>query len=56
MSQHYRFAWRNNPKRAALHGRRCRILVAGAMGSVLVEFENGQRELISRRALRKVPA
>lgn len=49
----YRYAWGNNPKRATLKGRRCRVLVtARTMGSVLVEFENGQREVVSRRALR----
>lgn len=49
----YRFAWKNNPKRATLFGRRCRLVVSGKMGSVMVEFENGQREIVSRRALRR---
>ncbi len=52
----YRFAWRNNEKRATLYGRRCRVLVRGKFNSALVEFENGQREIISRNALRKVIA
>lgn len=47
------YAWGNNPKRATLKGRRCRILVRSRrMRSVLVEFENGQREVVSVRALR----
>lgn len=51
------FAWGNNPKRATLKGRACRVLVrARRMGSVLVEFENGQREVVSKRALRSRPA
>lgn len=46
--------WQNG-KRATLYGRRCRLLaVARRMGSVLVEFENGQRECVSRRALRRL--
>ena len=51
----HRFAWGNNPKRATLKGRRCRKIASGKMGSVLVEFEGGQREIISRRALRGLP-
>ena len=50
----YVFVWRNNPKRAQLYGRRLRILARGKMNSALVEFENGQREVISRNAIRKV--
>ena len=49
----YRYAWRNNPKRATLYGRRCRLLAVGALGSALVIFENGQLEVVSRRALRR---
>lgn len=50
----YVFVWRNNEKRATLYGRRLRVLARGAMNSALVEFENGQREVISRNAIRKV--
>lgn len=47
------YVWGNNEKRASLKGRRCRIIVRGqVMRSVLVEFENGQREVVSYRALR----
>ena len=49
----YYYAWKNNPKRATLYGRRLRILVRGKMNSVLVEFENGQREVVSGNAIRK---
>lgn len=49
----HRYAWGNNPKRAAMKGRLCRVIASGRMGSVLIEFENGQREITSRRALRK---
>jgi len=52
----YRYAWKNNPKRASMYGRTCRVLATGKMGSALIEFENGQKEITSKRALRrKVP-
>ena len=49
----YVFGWGNNPRRAELKGRRCRILARGARGSVLVAFEGGAVEVVSRRALRR---
>ncbi|MGB8645068.1 MAG: hypothetical protein WCF84_07510 [Anaerolineae bacterium] len=53
----YIYRWRNNPKRATLYRRACRVLARGAMNSALVEFvDNGQREIISRNALAKVKA
>jgi hypothetical protein len=58
----YRYSWGNNPhlwkqrKRATLKNRLCRILATGKKNSVMVEFEDGQREIVSRRALRKVEA
>lgn len=51
----YRYLWGNNEKRATLRGRICRVVARGAMNSALVEFvDNGQREVISRNALRRV--
>ncbi len=51
----YRYLWGNNEKRATLRGRICRIVARGAMNSALVGFtDNGQREVISRNALRRV--
>jgi hypothetical protein len=51
----YFYAWGNNEKRATLKGRACRVVVRGrAMNSCMVEFENGQREVISRNALRRI--
>lgn len=49
----YRYTWANNPKRAELKGRRCRVLARGKLNSALIEFENGQREVVSRRTLRR---
>ncbi len=48
----YVYSWKNNAKRKTLYGKRCRALAWGKMNSVLVEFENGMREVISRHALR----
>lgn len=47
------FAWKNNPRRAELYRRRCRVVARGTMNSVLVEFENGERVVTSRNAVRK---
>jgi len=52
----YIYAWGNNEKRAELKGRKCVVLARLKMNSVLVEFENGQQEVISRNALRKAKA
>lgn len=49
----HEYVWGNNEKRATLKGRYCRILLKGGMRSVMVEFENGQREIVSHRALRE---
>jgi hypothetical protein len=53
----YVFAWGNNERRAQLKGRRCRVLVRGGKGTVLVEFlDSGERVTCSFRALRAVRA
>lgn len=54
MTPTHTYAWGNNAKRATLKGRRCSIIARGRMQSVLVEFEDGQREIVSFRALRKI--
>jgi hypothetical protein len=51
---HY-YAWMNNEKRVGLFRRPCRIVARGRMNSVLVEFADGQREVVSRYALRRLP-
>jgi len=50
----YIYVWGNNRKRKTLKGRECRVLVRGKMNSALVEFDGGQREVISRNALRRI--
>jgi hypothetical protein len=47
----YVYRWGNNAKRATLKGQTCRILARGQMRSCLVEFTDGQREVVSVRAL-----
>ena len=52
--QFYVYAWGNNPKRARMKGRTCTILGSMALGSCYIRFtDNGQREVTSRRALRR---
>lgn len=53
MTYPYYFAFGNNEKRATLKGRSCRIIARGTQNSRLVEFEDGQREVVSGNALRK---
>jgi len=53
-TKQYIYGWKNNAKRRALYGRRCRALARGKMNSVLVEFEDGNREIISRRAIKNL--
>lgn len=53
MAATYVYVWKNNEKRAGLYGRRCRVIARGRMNSVLIEFEDGQREVVSRYALRR---
>jgi len=50
----YIYKWKNNSKRQSLYGKHCRVLARGKMNSALVEFENGDREVISRNALRRL--
>jgi hypothetical protein len=42
--------------RPDLFGKKCRVLVRSKMNSALVEFEDGTRHVVSRFALRKLPA
>ena len=51
----YVYGWGNNSKRANMKARLCVVLARGKMNSCLVEFvDNGQREVISRNALRRL--
>jgi len=48
------YAWKNNAKRATLYRRECRIIAHGAMSSILIEFADGQREIVSYRSVRRL--
>ena len=48
------YAWRNNEKRQTLYKRACRVVARGRMNSCLIEFENGQREVVSRNAVKRL--
>lgn len=51
---YYRYVWKNNPKRAALWGRTCKIIARGEMNSRMIEFLDGGREVVSGNSLRKI--
>jgi len=49
------YVWENNPKRASLKDRYCFIKAKTKNQSTLVvEFEDGQTEVINRRSIRKI--
>jgi hypothetical protein len=51
----YRYAWKNNEKRATMHNRLCIVIARGKQNSAMIEFiDNGQREIVSRNALRRM--
>lgn len=50
----HRYAWGNNPVRAAIKGQRCRVLARGALGTVLVITEDGTQVTTALRALRRL--
>ena len=50
---HY-YNWKNYPIREKYYKKRCRVISRGKMNSVLVEFEDGHRMIISRYAIRKI--
>ena len=50
------YVWKNNEKRATMAGRRCRVVARGRMNSIVIRFEDGQIECVSRYAVRKVKA
>jgi hypothetical protein len=49
----YLYVWGNNSKRTLLKGKRCRVLCRGKMNSCMIEFEDGEKEVVSRNAIRR---
>ena len=54
MQMEYYYAWKNNEKRVTLYKRACHVVARGRMNSCLIEFENGQRECVSRNAVKRL--
>lgn len=52
----YVYSWKNNEKRLFLYGRTCLVVKWHKSNTCVVEFQNGQRETVSRNALKKAPA
>lgn len=50
----YLYAWGNNEVRARFKGRRCEVVKRLARNSVLLRFENGEKLVSSRYAIRKI--
>ena len=46
-------SWRLRTRLADRHGNPCRILARGKMNSILVEFADGTRHVVSRYAIRR---
>lgn len=47
------YVWGNNPVRARLKGKRCRIVAVGyRMNSIQIEFEDGTQIITSKRSVR----
>ena len=46
-----KYRWGNNSKRAMMKDRECKVITRGKMNSICIEFENGQREIVSRRSV-----
>ena len=52
--QIYIYRWGNNPVRAKLKGRRCRVIARGTLNSCLIQFlDTGEQHVTSRNALRR---
>ena len=49
----HNYCWKNNSKRLTLFKRTCKIIARGKKNSIQIEFENGQREVVSRYSIRK---
>ena len=51
----YEYRWGNNPVRAKLKGRRCKVIARGKMRTCTVKFlDTGEVVSTSQRALRNV--
>ncbi len=51
--ENWTHVWRWKVRRPDRKGQRCRVLARGALNSCLVEFEDGEKVITSRYAVRK---
>jgi len=49
----YIYSWGNNIKRKTMKNRFCKVLARGKKNNILIEFENGQKEIVSRNSIRR---
>lgn len=47
--------WRIRATLPERHRQPCRVLARGRMNSILIEFADGERHVVSRWAVRKLP-
>ena len=53
----YQYAWKNNPVREKLYGRKCVVLGRGKKNSILIQFlDDGEKHVVSRNSVRKAKA
>jgi len=48
------YVWGKNLAQAKLKGRRCRIVARGTRNNRLIEFEDGEKHIVSGNSLRKI--
>lgn len=47
--------WRLRVRLPERHGQPCRVIACGTMNSILIEFADGVRHVVSRYAVRRLP-
>ena len=47
------YNWANNLKRKTMKGRKVIVLARGKMNSILIKFDNGQKEIVSRYSIKR---
>lgn len=50
----HKYVWGNNQVRAGWRNKKCAVLAHGRMNSIMVEFEDGRKEIVSRYSVRKI--
>jgi len=50
----YVYRWKNNEKRKTLYGKFCKIVKQCSKNSVVVQFEDGGKEIVSRYSIQLI--